>query len=194
MYISTLIENSIIEGNTDTGSDTIQWTRQSERNLLVMSGEDTEGNYIKLNEDNNRNILQNYLSKINLIFPQKTTVDLLYIKNLFWIHTINLDTFQRKTFKFNAGIDDLTINIGNVLSGNTIDIQGAAANVNLNIPKDVAVNMYYKHLAGMLKTPEFDVLSWHYFQSQNTSGAKATLNIYINLGLGNTTINRVDAK
>ncbi|MEI7920006.1 MAG: hypothetical protein WCH65_07830 [bacterium] len=48
-----------------------------------MSGEDTEGNYIKLNEDNNRNILQNYLSKINLIFPQKTTVDLLYIKNLF---------------------------------------------------------------------------------------------------------------
>lgn len=194
IYISTLIENSLIKGNTETGTESIKWTRQSERNLLVFSGENSKERYIKLNEDSNRNVLQNYLSKIDLALPQETTIDLLYIKNLLWIHIINLDTFQRKTFKFNAGIDDITINVGNVLSGNTIDIQGAAANVNINIPKDVAVNMYYKHLAGMIKTPEFDALSWHYFQSQNISGAKATLNIYVNLGLGNTKINRIDAQ
>jgi len=194
MYISTLIENALIKGSSETGTEIIKWTRQSERSLLVLSGNNDKERYIKLNEDSNRNILQNYLSKIDLVLPQKTTFDLFYIKNLLWIQTINLDTFQRKTFKFDAGINDITINIGNVLSGNTIDIQGAAANVNLNIPKDVAVTMYYKHLVGIFKTSNFDVLSWHYLQSQNTSGAKATLNIYVNLGVGNTKINRVDAK
>lgn len=194
LYLSTLIENSFINGDAKTKSGKIIWTRQSERDLLVSSGSNEKERYIKLNEDSNRNILQNYLSKMDLLLPQKTTFDLLYIKNLLWLHTIELNTFQRKKLKFHAGINDITIKVGNVLSWNTIEIQGAAANITLDIPKNVAVNMYYKHLAGMLKTPEFDALSWHYFQSQNISGAKATLNIYVNLGLGNTKINRIDAQ
>lgn len=86
------------------------------------------------------------------------------------------------------------MNIGNVLSGNKLEIQGTAANIQLNIPKDIGVVMYYKHFIGMIDAPEFDVLSGHYFQSQNIDTAKTTLNVYINLGIGNTKIHRVDTK
>lgn len=96
--------------------------------------------------------------------------------------------------KFHAGIDDVTIKIGNVLSGNKIEIQGTAANIQLDIPKDVGVLMYYKHLVGMINIPDFDALSGHYFQSKNIATAKTMVNMYINIGIGNTKINRVDAK
>lgn len=41
--------------------------------------------------------------------------------------------------------------------------------------------LYYKHLVGILDTPEFNALSGHYFQSQNIADTKATLYLYINL-------------
>lgn len=83
--------------------------------------------------------------------------------------------------KFHAGIDDITIRIGNVLSGNKIEIQGTVADIEFDIPKDVGVIMYYKHLIGKINLPQFDELTGHYFQSQNISTAKATVNIYVNL-------------
>ena len=61
--------------------------------------------------------------------------------------------------KFHAGINDITLRVGNVISGNEIEIQGTAANIQLDIPKDVCVMMYYKHFIGMLDTPQFDALS-----------------------------------
>jgi len=83
--------------------------------------------------------------------------------------------------KFHGGINNITIRVGNVLSGNKIEIQGTAANVEIDIPKDVGVMMYYKHLVGKLNMTDFNPLSGHYFQSQNIATAKSTLNIYINL-------------
>jgi hypothetical protein len=97
------------------------------------------------------------------------------------LHTIDLATFQWKILKFHGGIDDITIRVGNVLSGNRIEIQGTAANVDIDIPKDIGVMMYYKHLVGIFKAPDFNALSGHYFQSTNMKTAKAILNIYINL-------------
>jgi hypothetical protein len=38
--------------------------------------------------------------------------------------------------KIHGGINDITIKAENILSGNRIEIQGAAANIALNIPKD----------------------------------------------------------
>ena len=190
--LETLVGSSNIQWN---GNDSnIQGTRNSDRLLLATSWTKNNIYTLKLNEDTNRNILQNYYSKVDLTLPETTTFDLFYIKNLFWIHTIDLDTFQRKTLKFHAGINDITMNIGNVLSGNKLEIQGTAANIQLNIPKDIGVVMYYKHFIGMIDAPEFDVLSGHYFQSQNLDTAKTTLNVYINLGIGNTKIHRVDTK
>jgi hypothetical protein len=52
--------------------------------------------------------------------------------------------------------------------------------------------MYYKHFVGKLNMPGFDELTWHYYESENFNSAEKTLNIYINLGLGNTKINRTD--
>lgn len=82
---------------------------------------------------------------------------------------------------FHAGIDDITIKVGNVLSGNRIEIQGAAANIAFDIPKDVGVLMYYKHLVGRIDLPQFNELSGHYFQSSNRETANTLLNIYVNL-------------
>lgn len=192
IYIETLIGNSYIDGNTK--NDIIQWTRNSERNLLVSSGKNENISYMKFNEDTNRNVLQNYISNINLTLPDNKTFDLIYMKNLLWLHTIDLDTFQWKMLKFHAGIDDITIKVGNVLSGNKIEVQGTAANIEIDIPRDVGVIMYYKMLMGKFSAPEFDATYGHYFQSKNITTAKTTLNIYINLGLWNTKINRVDTK
>lgn len=192
LYLYTLIGNSYIEGNKDTQS--IEGTRNSDRNLLISSGQNKSVSYFKLTEDNNRNVIQKYQSKMDLTLPTEKKFDLLYIKNLLWLHTIDLATFKRKMLKFHAGIDDITIRVGNVLSGNKIEIQWAAANVEIDIPRDIGVMMYYKHTIGMLNTPEFEALSGHYFQSQNMGEAKAVLNIYVNLLAGNTKINRVEPK
>jgi len=192
LYLDTLIGNSYIDGNVD--SPVIQWTWNSDRHLLVNSGKNDNVRYLKLNEDRNRNILQNYRSNIDLVVPGKTTFDLIYIKNFLWLHTIDMNTFQRKMVKFHAGINDITIKVGNVLSGSRIEIQGTAANVEMDIPTDVWVMMYYKHFVGKLKMTEFDPLSWHYFQSKNIATAKSIVNIYVNLWAGNTKINRVEPK
>lgn len=191
IYIETLIGNTYIKGEK---SNTVYWTRNSDRHLLVSSWKNANVQYLKLIEDSNRNILQNYVSNIDLTIPNDKKIDMLYIKNLLWLHTIDLGTFQRNMLKFHAGINDITIRVGNVLSGNKIEIQGTAANIQIDIPKDVGVIMYYKHLVGMLNLPDFDTLSGHYFQSKNIATAKAILNVYINLGVGNTKINRVDPK
>ncbi len=193
IYMETMIGNSSIIWKNTTGK-TILWSWNSDRKILLASGENNNIAYLKIKEDSNRNVLQKYRSNSNLQVPNDKLFDFIYIKNLFWLHTIDFTTFKRKALKFHAGIDDISINIGNVLSGNTIEIQGAAANIQIDVPKDIGVIMYYKHLLGMLDTPQFDVLSWHYFQSQNLSGAKGIVNIYINIWVGNTKINRVDAK
>lgn len=192
LYIQTLVGNSYIDGSNK--SNNLEWTRNSDRNLFASSGSNDNISYLKLQEDNNRNILQDHASNIELTIPNKTTFDLLYIKNLLWLHTIDLNTFQWKMLKFHAGIDDITIKIGNVLSGNKIEIQGTATNIEFDIPRDIGVIMYYKHLIGIFKAPEFITLTGHYFQSQNIATAKSIVNIYVNLWAGNTKINRVDTK
>jgi len=191
LYLETLIGNSYIEGNNNSN---IKTTRNSDRNLLVVSGNNAQISYLKFNEDSNRNVLQNYVSNIDLTIPNNKVFDLIYIKNLLWLHTIDLTTFQRKTLKFHAGIDDITIRVGNVLSGNKIEIQGAAANVEVDIPRDVGVILYYKMLVGKFKAAEFVATSGHYYQSQNIATAKSMVHIYVNLWVGNTRINRVDTK
>lgn len=193
IYMETLIGNSSIVWKDITGT-AIVWSWNSDRKILLTSGENNNISYLKIKEDSNRNVLQKYRSNSNLVVPNDKLFDFIYIKNLLWLHTIDLTTFKRKILKFHAGIDDISINIGNVLSGNKIEIQGAATNIQIDIPKDIWVIMYYKHLLGILDTPQFDALSWHYFQSQNLSGAKGIVNISINIWVGKTKINRVEPK
>ncbi len=192
IYLETLLGNSYIEGSNKNTN--IQSTRNSDRNLLVTSGTNTKINYLKFIEDNNRNVLQNYVSNIDIALPKDTSLNLLYIKNLLWLHTVDLTNFQWHMLKFQAGIDDITIRIGNVLSGNKIEIQWTAANVTLDIPNDVGVMMYYKHFIGKINFPQFNELTGHYYQSTNMQTAKTILNVYVNLWIGNTKINRVNAK
>ena len=80
LYLETLIGNSYIEGNKNNAS--IKTTRNSDRNLLVSSGNNANLSYLKFNEDSNRNILQNYISNIDLAIPNDKIFDLVYIKNL----------------------------------------------------------------------------------------------------------------
>ncbi len=188
LYLKTLIGNSVIEW-TDKNSS-IQSVWNSDRTLIIWSWH----NYISFSEDNNRNVLQKYSSKIVLTVPQSIIFDLLYIKNLLGLHTIDLNEIQWKKLQFHAGIDDITIKIGNVLSGNAIEIQAPAANIRLDIPKDVGVIMYYKQFVGKLTAPDFDTLSGHYYQSKNINTAKAIVNISITLGVGNTRINWTEVK
>ncbi|MEI6775174.1 MAG: hypothetical protein WCL18_10830 [bacterium] len=79
LYLETLIGNSYIEGNNNSN---IKTTRNSDRNLLVVSGNNAQISYLKFNEDSNRNVLQNYVSNIDLTIPNNKVFDLIYIKNL----------------------------------------------------------------------------------------------------------------
>ena len=83
--------------------------------------------------------------------------------------------------KFHAGIDYITIKVGNVLSGNKIEVQGAMAEVDLDIPRNVGVRLYYKMLAGKFTAPEFEALTGNYYQSQNMGNATSVVDININL-------------
>jgi len=192
IYIQTLIGNSYIEW--DIQEKEIKWTRNSDRNLITTSWSNTKINYLKLNEDKNWNILQNFQSNINLTIPKTITTDLIYIKNYIWLHTIDLHKFSWDTLKIHWCINDITIKVANILSGNKIEIQGTAANVDIEIPNNVWVTLYYKHYVGKLELTNFEALSWHYFQSQNFNTAKKKMDIYINLWAGNTKINRVEPK
>jgi len=192
LYIQTLVGNSYIEGSGKENS--IQWTWNSDRNLVVTSWGNKTVSYLKLNEDKNRNVLQNYVSNINLTVPTTTKFDLLYIKNFVWLHTIDLNTFERKMLKFHGSINDITVRVGNVSSGNKIEIQWTAANIDVEIPNDIGVMLYYKHYVGKLELAQFQALSGHYFQSLNFDTAKNKMEIYINLWAGNTKINRVEPK
>lgn len=192
LYLNTLIGNADIKANTK--SKAIEGTRNSDRKLLISWGLDQNISSIKFNEDNNRNILWNYLSNINLTLPNSTTFDLIYIKNLLWSDTIDLNGIQRKMIKFHAGINNLTIQVAKVISWSRIEIQGTAANINLDIPEDIWVTMYYKQLIGTLETPWFEALSGNFFKSNNSATAKSMLNIYVNLAAGKTKINRITTK
>jgi len=187
IYIQTLIGNSYIEGSNKYNN--IQWTWNSDRHIKIQSWSNEKLYYLKLNEDTNRNVLQNYQSKIDLILPEQKPFDLLYIKNFLWLHTIDLTTFKRKTLKFHAGINDITIRVGNVLSGNKIEIQGTAANINIELPNDIGAIVYHKHFLGKLEIAGFEQPEKRYYQSQNIKNAKAILHIYINLWASNTKIN-----
>jgi len=192
LYLQTLAGSSSIQGGKKKSR--IEWSWNSDKDLSVSSGEISNTPYIKFNENTDRNLLQKNVSKLNLALPEDTMFNHIYIKNLIWSPTIDLTSLQRKTLTLHAGLDDMTIDIGNVLSGNALEIQGAAAEVQINIPQDIGVMMYYKSIVGLIINPEFNELSGHYYQSQNFTDAKAILNVYINLGVWKTTINRMKSK
>lgn len=77
--METLVGNSYIEGKNRANIEAI---RNSDRNLLISSGNNTNVKYVKLNEDSNRNLLQSYVSNINITIPYASTINYLYIKNL----------------------------------------------------------------------------------------------------------------
>lgn len=188
--LNTLISRSYIKG---ANISTFQGKRNSDRTLHITSW--IQDNTYTLNriEDNNRNILQNYFSKIQVTLPSKQTLDTLYIKSFFWLHTIDLNNITRNTFKFHAGIDDIVVHVGNVSSGNKIEIQGAVAETDIFIPKNIGIIMEYKDRMGTLTIPDFDILSGNYYQSKNITTADAIIHVYINLGIANTTIHRTPA-
>lgn len=188
IQMETLIGNSYIEGNKK--NTYIEGIRNSDRMLILDSWANEEIHYLNLNEDKNRNVLQNYRSDINLTLPNTKPFNLIYIKNFLWLHTIDLNTIQRTTLKIHGGINDITINTKNILSGNKIEIQATAANIEISIPKDVGVRMYYKHKIGRLNIPGFTELTGHYFESDNIKNSKKILHIYIQLLAGNTKIIR----
>lgn len=80
LYIETLIGNSYIEGNDNITE--IESTRNSDRNLLVSSGNNGKTTYLRFKEDSNRNVLQNYVSTIDLTIPKISAIDTMYVKNL----------------------------------------------------------------------------------------------------------------
>jgi len=189
IHIEKLAGNTYIEGNTN--KENIERDRNSDKNLISQSGEKNSIGYIKISEDKNRNILQNNISTANITLPKKQKINLLYIKSLIWIHTIDMKTYQRDMLKFHWAINDLTIKVGNIASGNKIEIQGAAANIDMEIPNDVGVTLYYKHYIGKLALENFKAeTEKNRFISNNFAQTKKRLDIYINLWIGNTKINR----
>jgi len=187
IHIDTLIGNSYIEGSKKNTS--IQWTRNSDRKLDTQIGNKKNIYNLYFKENRNRNVIQHYQSNIDLTIPYSRNMETIYVKNILWLHTIDLKDIQRKNIKTHGGIQDITIRVDNVLSGNKIEIQWIAANVDILLPKNIWVIVYHKHRLGKLQISWFEETEKRYYQSQNIKNAKAILHIYINLWVSNTKIN-----
>jgi predicted membrane protein len=72
--------------------------------------------------------------------------------------------------------------LGDSMQNNsTIDIQLAIGDVVLRIPKEIWVNLHYKHLFGTLNLNDFGSKWSTDFVSKNISQAKKTIDINVNM-------------
>ena len=175
--INTLIGNLVIKGKkTD---NLTEWSYKSDRPLLVTSWVKNNFDYLNLKEDNNRNVLQNFYTNLSLGIDNQKTINL-YLKNLMWIHNIDLSDIKRFDVQINWWLQNLTINLGeNVFSGSQISIQLVGCIITISAPKNLWIKLSFKQLAWSLELTDFDIKSKNYFESRNINVAKkvVTLNI-----------------
>jgi len=188
LNINTLIGNFDIKW-TET-KNLAEWTYKSDRNLLVTTGVKTNYDYLHLREDPNRNILQNYASNLTLGIDDTKIVDL-YIKNLLWMHTIDLSDIRWSDAKIHGWIQDLNLTLGNnVFKDNELEIQLVGGRITINAPKDLGIKLYFKQRAWSLELTDFDIKGKDYYESKNLATAKKVVNINIGAWISKFTLLR----
>jgi hypothetical protein len=177
LNINTLIGNFDIKW-AET-KNLAEWTYKSDRNLLVTTGVKANYDYLWLREDPNWNILQNYSSDLTLWISDTKIVDL-YLKNLLWMHTIDLSDVRRSNAKIHGWIQDLNLTLwDNVFKDSELEIQLVGGRITINAPKDLGIKLYFKQRAWSLELTDFDIKGKDYFESKNLATAKKVLNINI---------------
>jgi len=181
LNINTLIGNFDIKWTAT--KNLAEWTYKSDRNLLVTSGVKTNYDYLYLREDPNRNILQNYASNLTLGIDDSKIVDL-YIKNMLWMHTIDLSDIRRSNAKIHGWIQDLDLTLwDNVFKDNQLEIQLVGGRITINAPKDLGVKLYFSQRAWSLELTDFDIKGKDYFESKNLAAAKKIVKINVSAGV-----------
>ncbi len=166
----------------------VQGTRNSDRELKITSWVVNTIASLQCTEDNNRNVLQKSKSNLDISIDTDTNIHALNIKQFFWQEVIDLTRISREHVALFGGINNLNVTLGEIQEGSSIEIQWMMANLDIHIPKDVWVSLYYKHFVGFLSVQGFTALSGNIFQSQNYATAKKKMTMTIKLGIGNTTI------
>lgn len=179
--INTLIGNIDIQGSAS--SNLAGWTYKSDRNLLVSSGIESNYDYLNLQEDPNRNVLQNYATDLSLGISDKKLVNL-YLKNMFWVHNIDLSDVQRYHTQIYGWVQDLKVTLWeNIIKDSELEVQLAGWNIVIYVPKDIWVKLYFKQLAWSLELTNFDIKPANTFESKNIATAQKTVKISISSGI-----------
>jgi len=177
LNINTLVGNFDIKG-TET-KNLAEGTYKSDRNLLVTTGIKSNYDYLYLKEDPNWNLLQNYSSNLTLGISDTKIVDI-YLKNMLWMHTIDLTDIKRANAKIHWWIQDLELTLWNqIFKDSQLEIQLVGGRITLTAPKDLGIKMYFKQWAWSLELTDFDIKGKDYFESKNLATAKKILNINI---------------
>lgn len=188
VYRSPLVNISI---KTFIWSINLAWWRisylvdgkyKSDRNLIIESHLYSGTSSFSIEEEKNRNILQDYQTNLDLKIARNQPISL-YIKNLLWQHIIDMRDIYRKDLKIHLWFGDLNIILGDkIMSWNLLQIQDSLANIKIQIPDDIWVQLYSKRLIGYMR---WDLIKkWNnYYESTNISSAKQVVKIDIKSGL-----------
>lgn len=197
VHINTYIGDYALSSKNFSGVGPImmKWTYQSDRSLLVETGF-TQDNipYLYLNEDNNRNVIQEIYSNLNLYLSDTAVFDL-YFKNFLWNYTMDLNTIDWKSLVIHGWIGNSHLTIWNSFENEAkLEIKSARAKITIEIPKNVGVRLYYKQLAGSIELQNFKKVPWekNYYESLNIGTANKIIEIDTSVGVGKFKAERVD--
>lgn len=170
-------------------------TYSSDRALLESTWfTATQIPYLYLKEDGNRNLIQNLKSDLDLGLSMTKTFDL-YFKNLVGNYSFNLDGVVWDKVTIHGWIGNMGLAIGNdFVNDSELQIKSARSKINLTVPKDVGVKLYYDQIAGSIELPNFvkSETEKNYFESINLNEAKKIVKVSVDVGMGKFKVIRKD--
>ncbi len=164
----------------------IDGSYQSDRSLLASTWFVKNIPYLTLQESPKWNIIQDISSNVVMYLSDDTDFTL-YIKNFIGKYLLDFSQVARKLITLHWGIGDININIWDQFDNNAeLNIRSARSKINLQIPKDVGVRLYYKQLAWSIELQNFQKIAdkKNYYESSNIVNAKKIVNISVQVWVG----------
>lgn len=187
--IQTMIGKIDLEGNTK--SPHLQGTRISDREMITEKASSGNVETISIVDNNTLNLLEDFFTNLTLYVPSSKTFDTIYIKNALGNAYIKTENLNRDHMMIHGGINKVTIDITDDIPANaTIEIQWSIQNIQINIPKEIGIQMRYQNRIGYKNAEDMIYQTWHLYTSTNITWAQKTLMLDIKILIGKLNINR----
>jgi len=150
--------------------------------------------YMYFQESSDRNVIQKLKSNLNIKLSQNKSFDL-YLKNFVWNYDLDFVWLDFDHATMHGGIWDLRMILWqSVNNWSLIEIRSAWSDIEIDIPKNIWVQLYYKQLMWTIELSNFvkSETEKNYFESLNIDTASKVIKIDANIGIGKLKINWID--